>query len=451
MSNEKKRKIEIVMWFSWLIVLFTLQQAIFMHVDDWGYVSLRYGGVLRKDSLIWNIPNFFKYLGRHYMNWGGRILYYGIFIVFARAGEGILQIFQALVLFGIIYVSYHIVKKEKHDLYAGLLSISVFALIGHRMANDGIYWYAASAGYIWPFLAFYMLILLLQEERYKDHYIIACFFAFATGFSHEQIAVGLCVLFLVFILARKFNHKEIKSYLPIAITGCLGAFIEILAPGNYSRKATNDAFNSLSLFGKIRTNLPDILNNHFDIDQWGWILVCILFSYIVLHKTIKSGKVKVLWFGVNSLFVAGIILAMFQIMPDSFAIIIRLGFVSIICISVLRYYWIKQNYLSVGVFSGAICTQAMLILAPTVNKRVAIPFIMLMNICIVEGLVEFVREKKAVCGILLSVIILPITVYQFSTLVMGYYQNKRVNEINHSKLYERSMQIKAGNKNREYS
>ena len=102
----KKGK-QYVYWLIWLgFVLFLLYQhsLVWMHIDDFGYASLNYAVNVGTVGNDYTVADVFKYLYLHYMEWGGRVLFYGIAIfIYHFCGLQGIRITQALIIFGIYF------------------------------------------------------------------------------------------------------------------------------------------------------------------------------------------------------------------------------------------------------------------------------------------------------------------------------------------------------------
>lgn len=129
----KKGK-QYVYWLIWLgFVLFLLYQhsLVWMHIDDFGYASLNYAVNVGTVGNDYTVADVFKYLYLHYMEWGGRVLFYGIAIfIYHFCGLQGIRITQALIIFGIYYLAFHIITKEAKIERTATASIIVCSLYG---------------------------------------------------------------------------------------------------------------------------------------------------------------------------------------------------------------------------------------------------------------------------------------------------------------------------------
>lgn len=62
--------------FSCLIII--QHQYVVMSFDDYGYASLTYGWTGNTEGMDYTIKNIFQFLKWHYLNHGGRILYFSL-------------------------------------------------------------------------------------------------------------------------------------------------------------------------------------------------------------------------------------------------------------------------------------------------------------------------------------------------------------------------------------
>ena len=243
--QKHSRYLFISAWILWALFLLLLHRQAFMHSDDFGYASLSYGWEGNSHGMAWNIGDLFAFLKWHYLNWGGRILYFGLLTPLLHAGEPVIQVFQAFVFFGVTYMAYTLIKREKTDLPAALAVMAAFGTIGRETVTDGVLWYTAAAVYIWPMLPLYGAIAWMKKDSRRSGWKTTglCLLMFASGFSHEQIAAMLLIYCVARLIQEGTEKKRIRAsvLLPL-LCGIAGALLEILAPGNFARAGTIPEF-----------------------------------------------------------------------------------------------------------------------------------------------------------------------------------------------------------------
>lgn len=447
MDDKRDKIIVIALWIVFAVVIYLLQRAIYMHFDDFGYASLSYGYTDNTNGMSWNILDFLNFIKWHYLNWGGRILYYGIFVLITKCGEFCLQIFQAIILVSITFLTFMIIRNKCHDYFAGIISIVLFCSIGIMASVDGVFWYSASAGYVWPFLAFFVLIYILKKSETGNSnkkIVLTCVLAFIAGFSHEQVAVGLVVFLLTYGATLLIRHERVLYLLPTIISGCTGAAVEVLAPGNFHRSVDSMEFYSMSFVQKIYRNVPSVLEINFEKSQIAWIVIWAIALLVIVPKLVVSKKIQCVLLCVDVFCAVGVIVSACFEMTIMIDVVVRSVFIVISLAEFVLYLINKRNYLLLSVLIGAFSTQAMLLIVPDISSRLSIPFALLFHICVGYALNDYIKGNSLYLVTSIFMIIVPISIINFSTLMIGFYQNKKVNDINRSRLEEKSCLIKAG-------
>ncbi|MEG0578233.1 MAG: hypothetical protein RR500_10325, partial [Bacilli bacterium] len=98
------KKIIYSIFFMFLIYLIAQQNLIFMYFDDFGHASLSYGGAVEGvKGHEFSLSQLLEWGRWYYFNWGGRIVYYLMFLLPQLAISIHLFMFiQSLVIFAII-------------------------------------------------------------------------------------------------------------------------------------------------------------------------------------------------------------------------------------------------------------------------------------------------------------------------------------------------------------
>lgn len=96
--------------FACLIII--QHRYVFMCFDDYGYASLSYGWTGNTAGMDYGLNDIFQFLKWHYLNHGGRILYFFFEIVmFKIGGTALIQIVQAVIIIMISIISGKIVAE----------------------------------------------------------------------------------------------------------------------------------------------------------------------------------------------------------------------------------------------------------------------------------------------------------------------------------------------------
>ena len=447
--KEKNKIIFIIIWLAFFVFLIIQHKFIYMHFDDFGYASLSYGYTGNENGMSWTLKDFFSFLVWHYNNWGGRVLFYGIEILALKCGEWCIQFWQATLIWVISWFSYLLVKRKKFDCVAAWIIIILYGTICLPVASDGLFWYAASAGYVWPFAFFFSGIFFMQRMKSKKDILIAAVLFFIAGFSHEQISVAVIMFIAVCIIVDLFLKKEInRKRIPIFICGILGSLIEICAPGNFVRADSGDnlEFYQQSFLEKIKETVPIILKINLGSVNWILIVALVIVLSLICYYIAKHNK-KCIVFIVSVINIFVDVLMLFTIIYDIDSIlvdVIRITF-ALLCFVQIAYYLLtkgKDYYFALLV--GGVCSQGMLVLSPAIYYRSVLPFQIILHVIIAYILISsLLYLKEMVLFIILIVISVP-SIYNVGYITLGYYNNSEINLINRYKLKEKSTQIKAG-------
>lgn len=310
MEKLKNKDIWIKILFGLFLAFLLIQHHfVYMYHDDYGYLSLGYGtyegGFTGFNYGISDIINFLKW---HYMNWGGRVLYFFFEIIFMRAGLWVMQLVQSVIIFSIFLSIYKLLKshveESKRVILAALVILS-YGLISLATLNQGVYWYTAAVLYLWPFCPF--LLGIRSYNKYlstnKKFWIsISIILTFLAAFSQEQMGV-LVAMYYGFSMLQEFFDKNKEIYhrairIVQFFVAFVGMLIVVLSPGNAVRSASiPDSFQSLSLLGKLKRQIPIVLDMNFGADnRLEVIMVCfagLLCSYLIYKKAYLNRKLAI--------------------------------------------------------------------------------------------------------------------------------------------------------------
>jgi len=426
--------------------------------DDYGYISLHYGHNVDTVGMNYNLEDIFEYLKWHYLNWGGRVLFFFFQIVLVRVGGlTLIRLVQSIIITGIMYEIYLMIRGKKQDsILLAVITIMLWGTFSIYILRDGVYWFTASVLYTWPLLFFFAGILIIRDIITIKNVILKnlllFFLFFVASFSQEQIAVMVVVYCLISSIF--YFLKKIKMPLSGFIGALAGSLIEILAPGNFVRagNADNASFYALSLFEKVKYNAIRIIN--MNVGRLNLLFVLSLFLLVfmgclLILKEFDNQKKVVLILIINFSYPFIIIYdhiweSMDIIFYAVMAIWVLNGVIFIIKYSL--YY--KEEFLLTIFFAG-LCSQAVLIISPTLSHRSVTIFqfiICIIALSISDRLIKsiFILQRKK--NVFLSVLII-FAVLCFGNILgiwTGYFKNNTINRKNDIVLRDASEQIKQG-------
>lgn len=457
-----KHRIPIIFIAFFLLVLFE-HQFMWLYHDDYGYASLSYAyKVVGVNGHIFNIQQLFNFLVGHYNNWGGRVLYFGIECLLLGKSLLLFRLVQSLVITLIFYYIYKILKKytKIEEYILAIISVCCYGFIEIVVVRTGIFWPTASVLYIFPLLPLLMFIYYYDSQKNKIFCnILMGIIIFLATFSQEQIAVaavsyvGIITIY-EFIKSNKINKKNITMLL-IALVGFA---ILMLSPGNKIRMnhPSSGDFYTLSLFGKIARNYPNLIINIFS--HYSKIFITLFFASITYlsYKNLKNkdnilNKISLLSITIILLltvFNAGtyfeIIYNLFNNKPFK---IVALGLFTIqllfMLYSLIIYFAKNKKYMFIWIIIIAILSQAAMIVAPYYPLRSVIIFEVLFYIIIIYCICDLINKKSFKNIVIISLLF--VSLFNLFTITRGYYRNNHVNKQNNEILIKASDDIKKGN------
>lgn len=148
-SIEKK---EMILTSGIIVLLILLQHHyVTMYFDDYGYASLSYAGFENHAGMSCGLDEIIQFLKAHFLNWGGRVLYFFFeIIIFRLGGLPLMQAVQAVIIVLIGIISGKIVSfTTKSSPYKCIaLELVMYGMIHINTLRDGVYWYSASVLYV---------------------------------------------------------------------------------------------------------------------------------------------------------------------------------------------------------------------------------------------------------------------------------------------------------------
>ena len=457
----KKYKIPII-FIVFFLIIFLEHQFMWLYHDDYGYASLSYAfNVDGVNGHTFNLSQLFSFLIGHYNNWGGRVLYFGIECFLLSKSLFLFKLVQSIVITFIFYYLYKILKKytKINDYILAILSVCCYGFIEIMVVNSGIFWPTASILYIFPLLPLLMFIYYYDSNNKKIfHNILMGLLIFLAAFSQEQIAVATVAYIGIVTIYEFFKTKRInKLNIIMILVALIGFAILMLAPGTKVRMnhPSSGDFYTLSLFGKIYRNYPNLIINIFS--HYSKIFI-MLFVGSITYLSYKNLKNKSNILNKISLLSTLIVLVLtivstgtyFEVMYDLFSsTILKIGMLGLFTIQLLLMiysliiYFIKEKkYLFIWIILIAILSQAAMIVAPYYPLRSVIIFEILFYITIVYCICDFIDKKRNKYLIVIPLIF--VSLFNLFTITRGYYRNNEVNKENDETLIKTSKDIKNG-------
>jgi len=461
---------ELLIFGAFLLYLLIQHSFVFLYHDDYGYLSLSYAVNLPVSGTNFHFWDIIHYLSLHYLGWGGRVLGFFYEIFFLHLGFSVYRVIQSFLIFGIFVLLYLLGTEQtkQRNWKLALFAVACYGTFSIMQLRQGIYWFTASCLYVWPMCFFFLFVYLYQKrdsivftKRFQQIlYDIGCgILLFLATFSQEQIAALVLGYIGIITLTRKFQNKKFERRDVIMCLVSLVAFVILMsAPGNQIRMEhpTSADFYSLSLYGKIRQNIPSIINGIFGGYYkyfTGLFFLAVLYC-VYDNIKLKKGSLWLNWlsFGLiifmilgqlffsNSYFDTLTALLGDHLLILSVLMVIHLGFIgySIICYLVNYKEW-NLIYLVIG----AIFSQGVMLVAPYYTGRCAIPFNFVSFLLFIQ-IVSNIQKKYHISFLGFIIPFAILMSFNMGHILYGYYQNVEANVQNDEILKSSSALIQQG-------
>lgn len=225
-------------------------RQVFPAFDDFGYRSLTYRNLMNARDVSFTAGNVLRFLIRHYLYWGGRVLFFLPGILLLQKPE-LFRLAEALALSVSFAAACSLAGPAKNEAHiknnslwirgmAAALQPALFFLIQREPAADGLYWFTAAAIYVLP-LPFFLTDIRLMTEAADDRRAPSGFLpltAFVAAASQEQYAAAILAVHLLITRDRAAAKKRVPVWMLQADLAAAAGFLFLyLSPGSYSRLA----------------------------------------------------------------------------------------------------------------------------------------------------------------------------------------------------------------------
>lgn len=253
-----------------------------------------------------------QYMKEIYLDWQGT--YFAMFIQaflspinnFGLPQLRIVMIMNVLLfvasLFGVIWVLFDFILKEKKAPWIRLtvFSLLLFSILDANIYSEVFFWYSGAVAYSFPFsfmLFAVMFFLMSNNDSYSKRKklvfsIVSAFFLFcASGGSLAVTGTGCYSILLLtlgfYLVSRKISVRNIV----VTVVGIIGALINVIAPGNFSRHTQNSGDGSFMLLQSVKWTVKNVWAETERLTKetmFGVMLVAMLLIGIYLSSKLQG-------------------------------------------------------------------------------------------------------------------------------------------------------------------
>lgn len=457
-----------------LFIFLEHHYAWFYH-DDYGYGSLSYAYDANITGHSFTIQELGDFLTGHYLNWGGRVLYFAVNCIILALGVHAWRIIQSIVIIGIFFIIYKLLSAILNKIprsTIALLTVIPYGFISIMVARSGIFWVTASVLYIFPLLPLLGLILMYKQS--SNHLsifqkILMCILIFVSTFSYEQIsAAAMCFVGLALVNKWLKTKHFPKFEFVLMLFAALGFGILMLAPGNAIRMAhpTSAEFYALPLLERLCTGLFNIFDNFFSNSNAIFLFIFLGLSIVTAfynlktplskHKAIRALNAiaalsNIIVFLFSTIFSAnGGYVSFLGFLPDHLVYrIISLAILTAQCLLILysyfSYLYKQKHYILTYFVICALASLCVMIVAPYFPSRSMLVFEFLFFPIFTVVLIGFYSNRRTKqYALYLYVSLTLISVVNVVQIIHGYHANDAANRYNDTILNSTSDRIQNG-------
>lgn len=229
---------------------------------------------------------FFQYFGASlqymkeiYLDWQGT--YFAMFIQallspinnFGMPQLKVVMILNVLLfagaLFGVVWTAFDFILKDKKMPHVRLtiFSIILFSVLDADIYTEIFFWYSGAVAYSIPFsfmLLAVMFFLLSNNNSYSNKKrkicaVCSAFFLFcASGGSLAVTGTGCYIVLLLAVGFYLTSRKVSVSNIVVTVAGIIGAVINVIAPGNFSRHTQNSGGEGFMLLQSAKWTIKNV-------------------------------------------------------------------------------------------------------------------------------------------------------------------------------------------------
>lgn len=262
-----------------------------------------------------SLPKYFiaslQYMREIYLDWQGT--YFAMFLQaflspinnFGLSQLKIVMIINAVFffasLFGVLWAGFHFISKGSKMLCVRLtvFSIILFSILDADVFTEIFFWYSGAVAYSMPFSFMFTAIIFFLLSNYDGHTkvknnIFAAFAAFflfcAVGGSLTVAGTG-CYIILLLTLGFYFITRTVSiRNIVVTVIGIIGALINTMAPGNFSRHTYTSGNGAFLLLQSVKWAVKNVLSEMERLTKetmFGVMFIAMILLGIYLSKSLQ--------------------------------------------------------------------------------------------------------------------------------------------------------------------
>ena len=258
------------------------------------------------NNLVTNSKGWFDGAISIYLNWQGTYTANFILSAFLN-GFGFnmlaIRILLSLITTFFFYSIYRLLKtifeyfELDYLIFYLIFLVIVFIGVNSVSYNEAFFWFVGSTSYTLPFacglFGLNFFINFLKTNK-KPDLILSSIFGFISVGSALVMVASICSFYLVLLIYKYVNSKEIKIYYAIPfIMTLVGVVINILSPGNFKRIEIFDSTTSISNIILFVGCLKWVVKRFLNLIENQYLISGLVITIFLLFKSNSNKKLNI--------------------------------------------------------------------------------------------------------------------------------------------------------------
>lgn len=206
--------------------------------------------------------------------------------------RGFMLVADLLLFYALASLVYHFAKRYLVVDWFGLTLLAIaFCGLNHASPQETLYWMNGACVYTIPFgcaLLSMALFISFLDTRKKGRFVASAILGFLSTGGSLVIAGFLCAATLSILICETIADKKFSRSIPVYLgINIIGALINTLAPGNFTRHTKYVADGSLS-FADGFINSFVIIHDRFKLLATEGFLWALIISVIIIYLIMVS-------------------------------------------------------------------------------------------------------------------------------------------------------------------
>lgn len=338
-----------------------------------------------------------------YFTWEGRFVS-RLLINLLTCNKILWNFINASVITGVIYLISRNSKK-KNIIFVLLSSLLIFTFMHPYMFFQTVTWVAGNITYMFviPIILYYVFLITKDDISNYEYVILVISSIFGTMYVENSALVIVFLSFIYFISSYIKNKKISYKALILLVLSLSSATLMILSPGSRARSlGENVYFNGLSLLGKIRYNIHNLVKYTYYTNYY-MVLLMFIGNTLLIKNKFKNKLLKRVLYVFEILLIVGPILYLLKgvniISNNIFSEYNRVTVIIYSLLTIVNFVFLlvdNKDCLrdrAVLLYSIGILSNVVMLVSPTWGPRTALGTYIFLSACYIVVIDKYMKHK----------------------------------------------------------